>query len=98
MTKTAQRARYTLEFKQEAVRLVEGGQSIAAGSMPSLPQPESPLTRAGRLLSDPSTSSSTSWPHAALVTRRSKPVAWSWSHALGGRRAVDLYRILRLRI
>ena len=26
MTKTA-RARYTLEFKQEAVRLVEGGQS-----------------------------------------------------------------------
>ncbi len=32
MTKptTAPRARYTLEFKQEAVRLVEGGQSIAA--------------------------------------------------------------------
>jgi len=29
MTKTA-RARYTLEFKQEAVRLVEAGQSIAA--------------------------------------------------------------------
>ena len=29
MTKTA-RSRYTLEFKQEAVRLVEGGQSIAA--------------------------------------------------------------------
>jgi len=29
MTKTV-RARYTLEFKQEAVRLVEGGQSIAA--------------------------------------------------------------------
>jgi len=29
MTKTA-RARYTLEFKQEAVRLVESGQSIAA--------------------------------------------------------------------
>ena len=28
-TKTA-RARYTLEFKQEAVRLVEDGQSIAA--------------------------------------------------------------------
>ena len=28
--KTAPRARYTLEFKQEAVRLVEGGQSIAA--------------------------------------------------------------------
>jgi transposase len=28
VTKT--RARYTLEFKQEAVRLVEGGQSIAA--------------------------------------------------------------------
>ena len=31
MTKTT-RARYTLEFKQEAVRLVEGGQSIAATS------------------------------------------------------------------
>jgi transposase-like protein len=29
MTK-ATRARYTLEFKQEAVRLVEGGQSQAA--------------------------------------------------------------------
>ena len=29
ITKTP-RARYTLEFKQEAVRLVEGGQSIAA--------------------------------------------------------------------
>ena len=29
MTKTT-RARYTLEFKQEAARLVEGGQSIAA--------------------------------------------------------------------
>ena len=29
MTKTAS-ARYTLEFKQEAVRLVENGQSIAA--------------------------------------------------------------------
>jgi transposase len=29
MTKTS-RARYTLEFKQEAVRLVEGGQSIAS--------------------------------------------------------------------
>ena len=29
MTKTT-RARYTLEFKQEAVRLVEGGQSQAA--------------------------------------------------------------------
>ena len=29
MTKTTSRARYTLEFKQEAVRLVEGGQSIA---------------------------------------------------------------------
>ena len=28
--KAAPRARYTLEFKQEAVRLVEGGQSIAA--------------------------------------------------------------------
>jgi hypothetical protein len=31
MTKTA-RARYTLEFKLEAVRLVEGGQSIAAAA------------------------------------------------------------------
>jgi len=30
MTKT--RARYTLEFKQEAVRLVEGGQTIAAAA------------------------------------------------------------------
>ena len=27
---TRPRARYTLEFKQEVVRLVEGGQSIAA--------------------------------------------------------------------
>ena len=33
MTKTkSTRARYTLEFKQEAVRLVEGGQSIAAAA------------------------------------------------------------------
>ncbi|MFM9428064.1 transposase-like protein, partial [Variovorax sp. GrIS 2.14] len=31
MTKTT-RARYTLEFKQEAVRLVDGGQSIAAAA------------------------------------------------------------------
>ena len=31
MTKSA-RARYTLEFKKEAVRLVEGGQSIAAAA------------------------------------------------------------------
>jgi len=31
MTK-ATRARYTLEFKQEAVRLVEGGQSLAAAA------------------------------------------------------------------
>ena len=31
MTNTS-RARYTLEFKQEAVRLVEGGQSIAASA------------------------------------------------------------------
>ena len=31
MTKTA-RARYTFEFKQEAVRLVEGGHSIAAAA------------------------------------------------------------------
>jgi transposase len=31
MTKTVS-ARYTLEFKQEAVRLVEGGQSIAAAA------------------------------------------------------------------
>lgn len=32
MTKTITRARYTLEFKQEAVRLVECGQSIAAAA------------------------------------------------------------------
>ena len=34
MTKarTAPRARYTLEFKQEAVRLVHGGQSVAAAA------------------------------------------------------------------
>jgi transposase len=32
MTNTAKRARYTLEFKQEAVRLVEGGQSIAGAA------------------------------------------------------------------
>ena len=31
MTKTV-RARYTLEFKQEAVRLVESGQSIPAAA------------------------------------------------------------------
>ena len=31
MTNTT-RARYTLEFKQEAVRLVQGGQSIAAAA------------------------------------------------------------------
>ena len=35
MTKTT-RARYTLEFKQEAVRSVEGGQSIAAARTLSL--------------------------------------------------------------
>jgi len=33
MTKTA-RARYTLEFKQEAVRLVEDGQCIATAPRP----------------------------------------------------------------
>ncbi len=32
MTKTTTRARYTLQFKQEAVPLVEGGQSIAAAA------------------------------------------------------------------
>lgn len=32
MTKATRRARYTREFKQEAVRLVEGGQSIAAAA------------------------------------------------------------------
>ena len=32
MTKTTPRARYTLEFKQEAVRMVESGQSIAAAA------------------------------------------------------------------
>jgi transposase len=31
-TTKATRARYTLEFKREAVRLVEGGQSIAAAA------------------------------------------------------------------
>jgi transposase len=31
MAKTV-RARYTLEFKREAVRLVEGGQSLAAAA------------------------------------------------------------------
>ncbi len=31
MTKTV-RARYTLQFKQEGVRVVEGGQSIAAAA------------------------------------------------------------------
>jgi transposase len=31
-SKRAARARYTLEFKQEAVRLVESGQSIAAAA------------------------------------------------------------------
>ena len=30
---TLTRARYTLEFKQEAVRFVEGGQSIAAAAL-----------------------------------------------------------------
>jgi transposase-like protein len=32
MTKTTRRARYTLEFKQEAVRRVEGGHSMAAAA------------------------------------------------------------------
>ena len=32
MTKTTPRARYTFEFKQEAVRLVESGQSIASAA------------------------------------------------------------------
>ena len=32
MTKTTTRARYTLEFKQEAVRLAESGPSIAAAA------------------------------------------------------------------
>ena len=32
MTKTTPRAKYTLEFKLEAVRLVEAGQSIAAAA------------------------------------------------------------------
>ena len=32
MTKTTTRARYTLEFKQEAVRLAEGSPSIAAAA------------------------------------------------------------------
>jgi transposase-like protein len=32
VTKATRRARYTQEFKQEAVRLIEGGQSIAAAA------------------------------------------------------------------
>ena len=32
MTKTTTRARYTLEFKQETVRLVEDGKSVAAAA------------------------------------------------------------------
>jgi transposase len=35
MTKKTPRARYTLAFKQEAVRLAEGGQSIAAAARTS---------------------------------------------------------------
>jgi transposase len=35
MTKKTPRARYTLAFRQEAVRLVEGGQSIAAAARTS---------------------------------------------------------------
>jgi transposase len=35
MTKKTSRARCTLEFKQEAVRLVDGGQSIAAAARSS---------------------------------------------------------------
>jgi transposase len=38
MTK-ATRGRYTLEFKQEAVRLVESGQTMAAGMNRYLPKP-----------------------------------------------------------
>ena len=43
MTKTT-RARYTLEFKQEAVRLVEGGQSQALQVSPA---GATPATRCG---------------------------------------------------
>ena len=32
MMSNGKRGRYTLEFKQEAVRLVESGQSVAAGA------------------------------------------------------------------
>jgi hypothetical protein len=32
VTKSTSRARYVLEFKQEAVRLIEDGQSIAAAT------------------------------------------------------------------
>ena len=52
MTKTV-RARYTLEFKQEAVRLVTGGHSIAAalatGSarVSDPPKPRPTTARAG---------------------------------------------------
>ena len=42
MTKTT-RARYTLEFKREAVRLVEGGQSIAAAARIATRQVEASL-------------------------------------------------------
>ena len=45
MTMTTQRARYTLDFMQEAVRLVEGGQSFAAAAR-SLGAPIGPRPRA----------------------------------------------------
>lgn len=39
MTKTTPRAKYTLEFKLEAVRLVEVGQSITAAARTTQRQP-----------------------------------------------------------
>ena len=46
MTKTT-RARYTLEFKREAVRLVEGGQSMA-GSARTLGIMDADVIRLGK--------------------------------------------------
>ena len=65
MTKIV-RARYTLEFKQEAVRLVHGGQSIAAAAR-TLGVVEQTLfnwVKAERLTSptSPPTKAGCSWP------------------------------------
>ena len=45
------RARYTLEFKQEAVRLVEGGQSIAAAAL-GQSKPSGQAQRGGQQVGD----------------------------------------------